>query len=138
MLCCMTPRGTSLSPHIKESCMQVPQWVQPGFWGVVLGAIGIMIVGCGWLGWELGRRAESLAQERVKTALVAAFTPICVEKFMTQPDAPVKLTEFQKTSTWRQQELVEKGGWATRPGCKELNTTTAGACAGQLIKTNKT
>jgi hypothetical protein len=98
--------------------MQVPQWVKPGFWGVVIGAIGIMIVGFSWLG--------------------AAFTPICVEKFMTQPDAPVKLTEFQKTSTWRQQELVEKGGWATLPGSKEPNTKVAGACAGQLIKTNKT
>jgi len=118
--------------------MQVPQWVKPGFWGVVIGAIGIMIVGFGWLGWTLGSTAESVAQERVNTALVAAFTPICVEKFMTQPDAPVKLTEFQKTSTWRQQELVEKGGWATLPGSKEPNTKVAGACAGQLIKTNKT
>ncbi len=101
--------------------MQVPQWVKPGFWGVVIGAIGIMIVGFGWLGWTLGSTADSLAQERVNTALVAAFTPICVEKFMTQPDATVKLTEFQKTSSWRQQELVEKGGWATLPGSKEPN-----------------
>jgi hypothetical protein len=118
--------------------MQVPQWVKPGLWGGVIGAIGMMIVGFGWLGWTLGSTAESLAQERVNTALVAAFTPICVEKFMTQPDAPVKLTEFQKTSSWRQQELVEKGGWATLPGSKEPNTKVAGACAGQLIKTNKT
>ena len=118
--------------------MQVPQWVKPGFWGIVIGALGIMIIGFGWLGWTLGSTAESLAQERVNTALVAAFTPICVEKFMTQPDATVKLTEFHKTSSWRQQEFVEKGGWATLPGSKEPNAKVAGACAGQLIKTNKT
>jgi len=118
--------------------MHVPPWVKPGAWGAVLGALGIMIIGFGWWGWTLGSTAESLAQERVNTALVAAFTPICVEKFMTQPDATVKLTEFQKTSAWRQQELVEKGGWATLPGSKEPNTKVAGACAGQLIKTNKT
>ncbi len=74
----------------------------------------------------------------MNAALVAAFTPICVEKFMTQPEATVKLTEFQKTSSWRQQEFVEKGGWATLPGSKEPNTKVAGACAGQLTKTNKT
>jgi hypothetical protein len=74
--------------------------------------------------------AKSLAQEWVNTALVAACTPICVEKFMTQPDAPVKLTEFHKTSAWRQQELVEKGGWATLPGSKEPNIKVASACAG--------
>ena len=118
--------------------MQVPPGVKPGLWGVVIGAIGIMIIGFGWLGWTLGSTAESLAQERVNTALVAAFTPICVEKFMTQPDAPVKLTEFQKTSAWRQQEFVEKGGWATLPGSKQPNAKVASACAGQLTKTNKT
>ena len=118
--------------------MQVPPWVKPGFWGVVIGAIGIMIIGFGWLGWTLGSTAETLAQDRVNAALVAAFTPICVEKFLTQPDAIVKLTEFQKTSTWRQQEFVEKGGWATLPGSKEPNAKVAGACAGQLTKTNKT
>src|SRR5215510_4017465 len=64
--------------------------------------------------------------------------PHLVEKFMTQPDATVKLTEFQKTSTWRQQEFVEKGGWATLPGSKEPNAKVAGACAGQLTQTNKT
>ena len=50
--------------------MQVPQWVKPGFWGGVIGAIGIMIIGFGWLGWILGSTAESLAQERVNAALV--------------------------------------------------------------------
>src|SRR4029453_17895017 len=118
--------------------MQVPQWVKPGFWGVVIGVIGIMIVGFGWLGWTLGSTAEALAHERGNPALVAAFTPTCVGKFLTAPDAPVKLTEFQKASAWLQQELVEKGGWATLPGSKEPNAKVAGACAGQLIKTNKT
>jgi hypothetical protein len=42
--------------------MQVPQWVKPGFWGGVIGVIGIMIVGFGWLGWTLGSTAESLAR----------------------------------------------------------------------------
>ena len=127
----------AFSAH-KESCMQVPPWVKPGCWGGVIGALGIMILGFGWLGWTLGSTAETLAQDRVNAALVAAFTPICVEKFMTQPDATVKLTEFQKTSTWRQQEFVAKGGWATLPGSKEPNAKVAGACAGQLTKTNKT
>ena len=60
--------------------MQVPQWVKPGVWGVVIGTIGIMIVGFSWLGWTLGSTAETLAQDRVNAALIAAFTPICVER----------------------------------------------------------
>ncbi len=118
--------------------MQVPQGVKPGVWGAIIGAIGMMIIGFGWLGWTLGSTAETLAQERVSAALVASFTPICIEKFMAQPEATVKLTEFQKTSAWRQREFVEKGGWATLPGSKGPNEKVAGACAEQLIKTNKT
>ena len=118
--------------------MQVPQWVKPGVWGVFIGAIGMMIIGFSWLGWTLGSTAETLAQERVSAALVSAFTPICIEKFMAQPEAIVKLTEFQKTSSWRQREFVEKGGWATLPGSNGPNAKVAGACAEQLIKTNKT
>ena len=106
--------------------------------GGVIGVIGAMIIGFSWLGWTLSSTAETLAQDRMNAALVAAFTPICVESFMKQPDATIKLTEFQKTSTWRQQEFVEKGGWATLPGSKEPNAKVAGACAGQLTKTNKT
>ncbi len=118
--------------------MQVPQWVKPGVWGAIIGAIGMMIIGFGWMGWTLGSTAETLAQDRVSAALVAAFTPICVEKFMTQPEATVQLTEFQKTSSWRQREFVEKGGWATLPGSTGPNGKIAGACAEQLTKAHKT
>lgn len=89
--------------------------------GVVIGAIGIMIVGFGWLGWTLGSTAESLAQERVNTALVAAFTPICVEKFMTQPDAPVKLTEFQKRAHGGNKNWWKRAGG---PRCRAVRSRT--------------
>ena len=50
----------------------------------------------------------------------------------------MKLAEFQKTSAWQRQQVVEKGGWATLPGSSEPNAKVAGACAEQLIKTQKT
>ena len=118
--------------------MHVPPWVKPGIWGAIIGAVAIMLIGFNWFGWTLGSTAETLAQDRVNTAHVAAFTPICVEKFLAQPEATLKLTEFQKSGSWRQQEFVEKGGWATLPGSKEPNAKVAGACAEQLNKTPKT
>jgi hypothetical protein len=59
-------------------------------------------------------------------------------RFMGQPDALMKLAEFPKTSAWQRQQVVEKGGWATLPGSSEPNAKVAGACAEQLIKTQKT
>jgi hypothetical protein len=111
------------------------QWVKPGVWGAVLGAVGMMIVGFAWLGWTLGSTAETMAQERATKAVVAVLTPVCVENFLQQPDATAKLVEFQKIAAWQQNQFVEKGGWATVPGSITPNSAVARACADQLTRT---
>ena len=115
--------------------MRVPQWVKPGVWGAVLGAVAMMIIGFSWWGWTLSSTAEQMAKERATAAVVALLTPICVESFMKQPDAMAKLTEFQQTASWRQTEFVEKGGWATASGSTTPDSAVARACANQLVRT---
>jgi hypothetical protein len=115
--------------------MRVPQWVKPGVWGAIIGAVVIMIVGFSWWGWTLGSTAESMAKERADTAVVALLTPLCVESFLKQPDAMTKLAEFQKTASWQQSQVVEKGGWATAPGNNTPHAAVARACAERLMKT---
>ena len=116
--------------------MHVPQWVKPGFWGIVVGAIGIMIIGFSWWGWVLGSTAEREATERAGAAVTAVLVPICVERFMGQADAAVKLTALQKGAVWQQSQLIEKGGWATATGSNTPNSAVAKACAQQLAKSN--
>jgi len=115
--------------------MRVPRWVKPGVWGVITGAVVMMIVGFAWWGWTLGSTAETMAQERAAKAVVAVLAPVCVENFMKQPEATAKLVEFQKTAAWQQNQFVEKGGWATAPGSTTPNSAVARACADQLTKT---
>jgi hypothetical protein len=112
--------------------MRVPQWLKPAFWGVVVGALGIMIIGFSWGGWVLGSTAESMAKERADGAVTAVLVPICVERFMGQADAAAKLAEFQKTVSWQQSQLIAKGGWATATGSKDPNAAVARVCAQQL------
>jgi hypothetical protein len=109
-------------------------WIKPTVWGAVLGSIGTMIVGFGWMGWVLGGTAERLAMERTNSALVVALTPSCVAKFMQQPNAAAKLKELVATDSWRQREVVEAGGWAAVAGEKTPNSGLASACAEQLVK----
>jgi hypothetical protein len=85
---------------------------------VVLGAVGTLIIGFSWLGWTLGSTAERMAVERANSAVVVALTPSCVARFMQQPNAVVKLAEFQKVESWKQREFIETGGWATSRGEK--------------------
>ena len=113
--------------------MKVPPWCKPAFWGVVVGALGIMILGFTWWGWVLGSTAERMAKARADEAVTAMLVPICVEKFMGQADAAMKLTEFQRSASWQQSQLIEKGGWATATGSKDPNTAVARLCAQQLV-----
>ena len=56
-----------------------------------------------------GGTAIKLAGEQANTAVVAALTPICVEKFMQNSDAKANLAVLQKTATWEQGDYLEKG-----------------------------
>ena len=114
--------------------MQVP-WLKPAVWGAIIGAVATMIIGFSWLGWTLGGTAEKMAQQRAESAVVAALTPICVERFMKQSDATTKLAGLRKTDSWNQREFVEKGGWATIPGTSAPNSAVASACAAELTRT---
>jgi hypothetical protein len=112
--------------------MKVPSWCKPAFWGIVVGAIGIMIIGFAWWVWVLGSTAERMANDRATGAVTAVLVPLCVERFMGQADAAVKLTEFQKGASWQQSQVIAKGGWATATGSTDPNTAVARACAHQL------
>jgi hypothetical protein len=116
--------------------MHVPQWVKPACWGIVVGVVGIMILGFGWGGWVLGSTAERLAKERADVAVTTVLVPICVERFMGQADAAAKLAAFQRSASWQQSLLIEKGGWATATGSNTPNAAVARVCAQQLAKSN--
>ena len=107
--------------------------VRPALWGALAGAIALAIVGFSWGGWVTGGTAETLAKNSAATAVVAALTPICVEKFRQAADASANLVEMKKaTYSWDQSKFVEKGGWATMPGSTEPNSAVAKACAESL------
>ena len=112
--------------------MKFPPSLKPWIWGAVCGAAAISVVGFSSLGWTLGSTAEKMANQRAETAVVAALTPICVDKFQQQTDAAAKLVAFNKVSSWDRRALIEKGGWATMPGSNAPNSAVASACAEKL------
>jgi hypothetical protein len=99
--------------------------------GAAAGCAITLVLGFGWGGWQLQSKAESLAQQSVNKALVAALAPICVDKFQHASDAKTTLAALKATDSWNQDTFVAKGGWATFPG-SEPNSMVAEACARML------
>jgi hypothetical protein len=116
--------------------MHVPHWLKPAFWGVVVGALGIMMIGFTWWGWVLGSTAEHMANARADGAVTAVLVPLCVERFLGQADAAAKLAAFQRSASWQQQHVIAQGGWATATGSHDPHAAVARACAQQLARLN--
>ena len=96
--------------------------------GAVSGAIIAMIVGFTWGGWTLQSKAQKLANQKADEAVVAALTPICVEKFNQAANAKTTLAALKAVDSWKRDSFVTKGGWATFAG-SEPNRDVAEACA---------
>ena|SRR5260221_9475468 len=96
--------------------MNIPVWVKPTLWGVVLGAFVMSTFGFSAMGWLSASDAERVAKDRAEIAVVAALVPFCVVKAQQDPDANklVKLRAEQSSST--RSQLVSDSGWANLNG----------------------
>jgi hypothetical protein len=100
--------------------------------GAAGGVAATLIIGFGWGGWVTGGTARDMTQRGSTAAVVAALSPICVDKFQRSAEAAVNLTELKKVSSYQQVTFIEKGGWATLPGSDTANASVAQACADML------
>jgi alpha/beta superfamily hydrolase len=114
--------------------MEFPKNTKPMLWGAVIGAAACMIIGFSWGGWVTGGTARKDAAAAAHDAIVVALAPICADRFRTQGDAPAKIAELAKASSWERGSVIEKSGYATMPGSKSTDSDVARACAEMLAK----
>jgi hypothetical protein len=100
--------------------------------GAAVGAIATLIVGFYWGGWVTGGSAREMVRQSSNSAVVAALSPICADKFQRSSEAAVNLVELKKVSSYQQSSFIEKGGWATLPGNSTANSAVAQGCADLL------
>jgi len=100
--------------------------------GAAAGAVATLVVGFYWGGWVTGGTAKEMTQKSTSAAVVAALSPICVDKFQRSADAGSNMVELKKVSSYQQGSFVEKGGWATLPGSDRADSAVASACANML------
>jgi hypothetical protein len=99
--------------------------IKYGVWGLILGAIIVMIIGFMWGGWSTKGSTQKTSDE----AVLASQAAICVAQFMKQPNQEAKLKEFGEFDSYKRAEFVETGGWDKMPGQEKADSSVAQACA---------
>lgn len=114
--------------------MKIPEWTKPGIMGAGVGAVVLAIVGFSWGGWMTGGSAAAMSSKESVAATVAALTPYCVQKSLTDPQAADVLAEIGKASSFQRRGIIEKAGWATPLGADKPVRALAEACGVALTK----
>ncbi|AFO91464.1 hypothetical protein D1822_08765 [Phaeobacter inhibens] len=112
--------------------MTYPEWLKPGVYGALIGAVSITIAGFSWGGWVTGGHAEAMASTRSHDELIAALVPVCVNMAKTDTDRIAKLASIQETMSFKRRDAVIATGWATIPGAETPNRDLAQACLAGL------
>jgi hypothetical protein len=83
------------------------------FWSCAACIVATMIVGFTWGGWVTGGSAREMAGDAAEQAQAQVAAAVCVDKFMAAADARPQLASLKEnTSSWRQENFIEDGGWA--------------------------
>jgi hypothetical protein len=104
------------------------------FWACAGSVVATIVVGFSVGGWVTGGTASEMTSDAADQARQELAAAVCVDRFAADPDARTQLISLKEiTSSYRQREFVEKGGWATMPGTTSAERKAASLCAEQLV-----
>lgn len=103
-------------------------WLKPGIYGALGGAVLTMVVGFSWGGWVTGGSAAEMATVQAKNEVIAALVPVCLQISQDDPERTAKLDIITEAATYRRRDAVMEAGWATVPGSEAPNRDLAQAC----------
>lgn len=112
--------------------MNTPEWLKPGIYGAIVGAIALSVVGFSWGGWMTGGSAASMANTKAHNDVIAALVPVCLNLAKSDPNHAAQLDTIRAASTYERRDAVMSAGWATVPGAEKPNADLARACVTAL------
>jgi len=99
-------------------------------WSCIGSVIVALIVGFSYGGWVTGGTARGMAATAGVDSRLALASAVCVENFLSAPDADSRLAELKAIdSGFRQRQFIEEGGWAAMPDTDGSARQAADLCA---------
>lgn len=86
--------------------MKTPNWLKPGIYGALLGAVFVGIVGFSWGGWMTRGGADEFAMAMAEDEVIAALVPVCLEISRTDPDRVEQIAAIREASTSQRRNVA--------------------------------
>jgi hypothetical protein len=96
--------------------MNTPEWLKPGIYGALIGAVFVGVVGFTWGGWVTGGTANDRAMAMSRDDVVASMVPVCLDMARSDPARAATLATIRAASTYQRRDALMTAGWATMPG----------------------
>jgi hypothetical protein len=112
--------------------MNTPEWLKPGIYGAIVGAVCFGVIGFTWGGWITGETAENMASTMAQDRLITAMVPVCLDMARTDTERSAKLAKIRAASTYQRRGALMETGWATVPGTEDPDRDIAEACLKEL------
>ncbi len=112
--------------------MTFPEWTKPAIGGAAIGALALAMVGFTWGGWMTESKANRLAAAEAQSEVLAALTPVCLEKAAMDPNAADTFAKLKAAGSYSRADILMKAGWATVPGDESPNRRLASECVTAL------
>ena len=93
--------------------MNTPEWLKPGLYGALIGAVSVGVVGFTWGGWVTGGTANDRALAMSRGDVVASMVPVCLDMAQSDPARAEKLDTIRAASTYQRRDAVMAAGWAS-------------------------
>jgi len=108
--------------------------IKPLVWGIVVGAIVLLIV-IFWTGWVVtSTTAEDKGKQMAKETVLENLVPICVAQYLKDPNKVERFAEMKEKSYWQRDDYVEESGWSNMPGSESSVRGVADKCAKKIIE----
>jgi hypothetical protein len=112
--------------------MNIPEWLKPGAYGAIVGAICFGVIGFTWGGWVTRGTAEKMASTMAHDKLVTAMVPVCLDIAQTDSERSTKIATIRAALTYQRRGALMDAGWATVPGTDDPDRDIAEACLKEL------
>ena len=109
--------------------MQLPEATKPALWGAIGGAIVVIVIGFVWGGWVTGAQATKMTAAGAESAIVQAFTPLCVVRAEKQPE---KIALLKEERRYQRDNFVVDAGWVDNVS-EKYRSEVADACADAIV-----